>query len=110
MSIPRSPTAIRRCSAGLIFACGLAVALSTAVRVGAASSTLVISQVYGGGGNSGATLNNDFIELYNRGTVAVDLAGWQGQSGSSTGETWAATPLSGIVPPGRYFLVQEAVG
>ena len=34
----------------------------------AASSTLVISQVYGGGGNAGATLKNDFIELFNRGT------------------------------------------
>ena len=26
---------------------------------------VVISQVYGGGGNAGATLTNDFIELFN---------------------------------------------
>ena len=32
-----------------------------------ASSTVVISQVYGGG-NSGSTLKNDFIELFNRST------------------------------------------
>ena len=54
----------------------VAVALWTAAPVGAVSSSLVISQVYGGGGNSGATLTNDFIELYNSGTVPVDLAGW----------------------------------
>ncbi|MGI9066076.1 MAG: hypothetical protein ACR2HX_06695 [Pyrinomonadaceae bacterium] len=36
-------------------------------RAQAISSTIVISQVYGGGGNSGATLKNDFIELFNRG-------------------------------------------
>ena len=30
-------------------------------------SDVVISQIYGGGGNSGATYQNDFVELYNRG-------------------------------------------
>ena len=30
-----------------------------------------ISQVYGGGGNAGATYKNDFIELYNPGAAAV---------------------------------------
>ena len=33
--------------------------------------SIVISQVYGGGGNSGATLRNDFIELLNTGSVPV---------------------------------------
>ena len=28
-------------------------------------SSAVISQVYGGGGNAGATLRNDFVELFN---------------------------------------------
>ena len=45
-----------------------AVALSSITEVGAVSPDVVISQVYGGGGNSGATYTNDFIELYNRGT------------------------------------------
>src|SRR5437867_12536526 len=49
----------------------LAVVLATCVAivpsVFAVSNTVVISQVYGGGGNSGATLKNDFIELFNRG-------------------------------------------
>ena len=32
---------------------------------------VVISEVYGGGGNTGAPYNNDFIELYNNGTAPV---------------------------------------
>jgi hypothetical protein len=33
-----------------------------------ANAQIVISQIYGGGGNSGASLRNDFVELFNRGT------------------------------------------
>ncbi len=44
---------------------------------------VVISQVYGGGGNSGATFKNDFIELFNRGSAPVDVAGWSVQYASS---------------------------
>lgn len=72
---------------------------------------VVISQVYGGGGNSGATLRNDFVELFNRGTTPVSLAGWTIQYTSPTGTgTWFATPLAGTIQPGRYFLVQQAAG
>ncbi len=71
---------------------------------------VVISQVYGGGGNSGATLRNDFIELFNRGTGAASLEGWTVQYGSSTGSSWQTTNLSGAIPPGGYYLVQEAQG
>src|SRR5215213_2411048 len=39
-----------------------------APRAQAVSTSIVISQVYGGGGNSGATYQNDFVELFNRGT------------------------------------------
>lgn len=73
-------------------------------------SPVVISEVYGGGGNNGAPFSNDFIELYNNGTTAVDLTGWSVQYGSATGSTWAATPLSGSIAPGAYYLVQEAAG
>src|SRR5205807_1901117 len=43
-------------------------------RAAAVSTSIVISQVYGGGGNAGATFRNDFIELYNRGTAPVEAA------------------------------------
>ncbi len=74
-------------------------------------SEVVISQVYGGGGNLGATLTNDFIELFNRGTSVVSLSGWSVQYTSATGTgTWSVTPLSGSIAPGGYYLVQEAAG
>ena len=71
---------------------------------------LVISQVYGGGGNSGATYKNDFIELFNAGTTPVSVGGWSVQYASASGTSWQVTLLSGSVPPGRYYLVQEAQG
>src|SRR5207247_2434199 len=73
--------------------------------------TLVISQAYGGGGNSGSTYTNDFIEVYNRGTSTVNLAGWSVQYNSATATgTWQVTNLSGSIAPGHYFLVQESNG
>ena len=85
---------------------------------GIASSGVVISQVYGGGGNSGATYRNDFIELYNRSATPVDMTGWSVQftaptsafaATSGTG-TPLTTNLSGIIQPGHYYLIQEAAG
>ena len=70
----------------------------------------MISQVYGGGGNSGATLKNDFIELFNRGTAAVAIDGWSVQYAAAAGSSWTKTNLSGVIQPGQYFLVQEAAG
>jgi len=75
-----------------------------------AEGVIRISQVYGGGGNSGATLTNDFIELFNAGDTAVDITGWSVQYASSTGTSWQVTQLTGIVQPGKYYLVQEAQG
>ncbi|HEX4915694.1 MAG TPA: lamin tail domain-containing protein, partial [Vicinamibacterales bacterium] len=74
-------------------------------------SDVVISQVYGGGGNQNATLTNDFIELFNRSTSPINLNGWSVQYVSAAGSgTWAVTPLSGTIAPGRYFLIQLAAG
>ncbi len=77
---------------------------------GVTPPALVISQVYGGGGNSGATLRNDFIELFNPGGASVTLTGWSVQYASAAGTTWQVTALSGSIPPGGYYLVQEAQG
>jgi hypothetical protein len=77
----------------------------------ALSSDIVISQVYGGGGNSGATLKNDFIELFNRGTAAVSVNGWSVQYAATTGTSWQRTNLPNIaLAPGQYLLVQQAAG
>lgn len=74
------------------------------------SAQVVISQVYGGGGNAGATYTNDFIEIFNKGTAAVSLAGWSVQYAASGGTSWQVTALSGTIQPGQYYLIQEAAG
>lgn len=97
---------------GMLLA-GLSGGVQPAVAV---SSDIVISQVYGGGGNSGGVYTNDFVELFNRGTTTVSLAGWSIQYTSATGtgnfgsSTTLITPLSGSLAPGQYLLVQEAAG
>ena len=92
----------------------LAAVFASFALLFAASSVqaqVVISQVYGGGGNSGATLKNDFIELRNNGPTAVDLTGWSVQYASSTGTTWnGRTNLSGSIPAGGFYLIQQAQG
>ena len=75
-----------------------------------ASPNLVISQVYGAGGNSGASWRNDFIEIFNRGNAPVALSTWSVQYASATGSTWAKTDLTGTLQPGQYLLIQEASG
>jgi DNA/RNA endonuclease G (NUC1) len=82
------------------------LSLTAATSIG----SVVISQVYGGGGNSGATLRNDFIELHNTGADTANVSGWSVQYASSAGSTWQVTPISGFIPPGGFYLVQEAVG
>jgi predicted extracellular nuclease len=83
----------------------------------AVSPNIVISQVYGGGGNSGATYTHDYVELFNRGTVPASLAGWSIQYASATGtgnfgaNSGQLTELPDIsLAPGQYLLVGEASG
>ena len=78
----------------------------------AAPGGVVISQVYGGGGNSGATYKNDYIELLNTGDTAVTLTNWSVQYASATGTTWQVTklPASVTLAAGQYYLVHEALG
>jgi len=72
---------------------------------------IVINQVFGGGGNSGAPFRNDFIEIFNAGDTSVSLAGWSIQYASATATTWSTTPLtSTVLSPGQYYLVQQAGG
>jgi uncharacterized protein (TIGR03437 family) len=75
-----------------------------------AQADVVISQIYGGGGNQGAPLRNDFIELFNRGTASTDISGWTVQYASASGSSWDSTVLSGTLLAGQYYLVQEGMG
>src|SRR2546425_9442782 len=66
------------------------------------SPDLVISQVYGGGGNTGATYTNDFIEIFNRGTAPVSLSGKSLQYASATG-----TGNFGITNPSQITILPD---
>lgn len=75
------------------------------------TNPIVISQVYGAGGNSGATYNRDFIELFNRSESEVNLAGWSVQYTSAAGSgNWSLTPLTGTIPANGFYLVGGAGG
>ncbi|HZV64055.1 MAG TPA: Ig-like domain-containing protein [Telluria sp.] len=73
------------------------------------SAHLVISQIYGAGGNSGAARTNDYIEIFNPTSAPVSLSGLSVQYASSAGTSWTnntALPAK-TLQPGQYFLVQE---
>lgn len=77
---------------------------------------LVISQVYGGGGNAGAAYTHDYVELFNQSDHDVDLAGKTLQYVSSGASFTKAKNLLTLpdttakLAPGRYFLIQLATG
>jgi len=88
----------------------LLIALVSAPAAWSASTSMVVSQVFAGGGNANAPYSNDFVELFNRGSTATDLGGWSVQYASGSGTSWQATPLAGSVQPGGRYLVQLASG
>jgi hypothetical protein len=73
-----------------------------------ATSNLVIGQLYGGGGLTGAPYKNDYVEIFNRGSVAVPLSGLSIQYASDTGSSWTVVNLNSyaLLQPGQFFLVQ----
>ena len=74
-----------------------------------ASASVVLNEVYGGGGNAGATFNRDFVEVTNVSASAVDLSGWSVQYASSSGTSWNNKwELSGSLPAGASLLLGGA--
>jgi hypothetical protein len=75
------------------------------------STTVVISQMFGGGGSAAGTFNADYVELFNVSSSSVDISGWSIQYGAATSTTNASvytipantTPLA----PGQYFLIAD---
>lgn len=96
-----------------IFASATYVNFSAAQATPDASTTLVISQVYGGGGSTAGTptYNKDYVELKNISSAPQSLNGLSlyygsatGQFGSSAANTFALP--NATVPPGGYYLVE----
>ena len=91
------------------------IALACVIFVGArqvnlladgAPCTVCISQVFGGGGNSGAPYNADFIELFNATGDVVDLAGWSVEYAAATSTNWKPVKLDGrSLQPYSYLLI-----
>ncbi len=74
------------------------------------AANIVISQIYGGGGNSGATYRNDYVELFNPGSLPANVNGWSIQYASASGSGWQVGNLSGTIPGGSYYLVRLSSG
>ncbi len=78
------------------------------------TAPVVISQVYGGGGNLGppaGQFDSDFIEIFNRSANPVTLDGWSIQYAGPTSAAGFDNPndrviLSGIIRPGQYKLIR----
>lgn len=76
------------------------------------STTLTISQVYGGAGCGTANCSaykNDFIEIFNKSSSPINVNGYSVQYTSAAGTAWTATNLPNVtLQPGQYLLVAEA--
>src|SRR5688572_17460483 len=76
---------------------------------------LVISQVYGAGGNTNAKFTHDYVELFNRGTTAIPLTGKALQfvrhdEAFSAAANVLPLPADKVIEPGHYFLIQLQKG
>lgn len=72
---------------------------------------ILISQIYGGGGNSNAPYTHDYIELRNYSSETITLTGAYLQYASATGSFNNKHALPEItLNPNQYFLIQEASG
>jgi uncharacterized repeat protein (TIGR01451 family) len=78
--------------------------------VAAAQTDVVISQVYGGGNQTGASYRNDYVELFNRTGAAIDLSGYSIQYAAQSGNQWQKVDLTGSIPARSYYLIQLAGG
>ena len=102
-----SSTSPRRALTGLSLAALLTTPLAfVAAPAQAVSPDLVISEVYGAGGNTGATYNADFVELYNPTAGPISLSGLAVQYRSQAGTTGNAFPLTGSVAAGEHYVIQ----
>ena len=87
-----------------------ATPIATPTPTPTAGTSLVISQIYGGGGAAGATYANDYVELFNPTAATVDLSKYSVQYASAAGKSWSVTKLTGSIPSAHYYLVSEKGG
>ncbi len=88
----------------------LAAGLALVPPAQAVSTSVLVAEVYGGGGNPGATLRSDFIELANASGSPVSVDGWSVRYWSAAGSSYQSTDLAGSIAPGGRYLVKEGDG
>ena len=94
---------------------GVLAVLALAAAPSFAANPVRISQVYGGGGGSGAaTYKQDYVEIFNNSGAAINIGGWTIEYGSATGN-WGSSaaniftfPANTLIQPCKYLMV--AVG
>jgi len=107
VSTSRTPrAAVLGLTVGALVTGGLVLAPTAS----AASTSVVINEVYGGGGNANAPYRNDFIELKNVSGAPLSVKGWEIQYASAGGTSWAGTILGGTIAKDGSYLIQEAAG
>lgn len=90
---------------------GIAWSINTdRLTVEAASSTLIIFELYGGGGSNNNGYKNDFAEIYNLSTSSVSLSGWSLQYAEASKSSWTNVALSGTVQGEGHFLIKLSGG
>ncbi|HEX8338763.1 MAG TPA: Calx-beta domain-containing protein, partial [Pyrinomonadaceae bacterium] len=119
---PSAPSG-RRLLTTVLFAVAAFACVASSARDAGAQTTgspdLVISQVYTRGGEAGATFRNDYVEVFNRGGLTVNLADYTlqvlvsapaapGFPGGLTAVNVRFVSSGGGVPlaPGKYVLYQ----
>ncbi|GAA1144721.1 ExeM/NucH family extracellular endonuclease [Nocardioides aquiterrae] len=111
MSVPTRSTRPRRTGllALVLALVASPVALLAAPAQAVPSTSIVISEIFGGNG-AGNLYNQDFIELYNPTSSAVNVNGWSVQYRAATSSSGASSKvdLTGWIPAGSYYLVGGA--
>lgn len=104
----------RRRGLALLLALFMVMACVPVHLFAATPQDVVLYEAYGGGGNSGAELKNDYIVLKNISDKPVDLTGRKVGYFSAKKNVGAApastAELSGTLPAGGYYVIKGAVG
>ena len=101
-----SPKRLAALASAALAVAGITVLAPTASQANPAGTDLVISEVYGAGGNTGAAFNADFVELYNPTANPVDLLGTYVTYRSASGASGGAMALRGSLAAGDHYLVR----
>lgn len=71
---------------------------------------LMIYEVYGGGGNTGAIYTNDYVVLYNGTSFNIDLSSYSLQYASASKSFTNINSLTGTIKAGSYYVARLGGG